>query len=467
MQIWVWSYHIHFYYMQTIVRSSEMENANASFKLLHSCRLSLCQYACQSNAWCQLSKCTFGFHRCQMCLSAGMTHWQSPNFFAYYPANSSFPGILGEMLSAAFNVIGFSWRGCPAATDLETVRSPLITKSQNYFYRISRLKFCKPKIIFGNNIACRKTFGSSRQVHSRNMGHTCGQLGCVCYCLGPSTSNTTLASMLRLVTPLMSLQVVLDWFAKLLNLPEAFLATQADGSRGKGGGVISGTASEACLVALLAAKCRKMQSRPAEDSLKLVAYFSDQSHGCALRACKIAGIVHRRALPTTSQNPLPTMLMQQSMWMRSEQQRLTTPDSRRKNSALDRTFSTGEDGWALNPAAFKQAVQSDIEAGLLPFFLCATLGSTPTCAVDPISSLGLVSQSHGIWWVGMVSSAQQFRAKMSWPLMFTSRLDAVHTRNERSQSDKVQLRLGLSRNPKRNQSWVQLWQAVQSSAHFL
>ena len=57
-------------------------------------------------------------------LLAGVTHWQSPNFYAYYPANSSFPGILGEMLSAAFNVIGFSWRGCPAATDLETVCRP-------------------------------------------------------------------------------------------------------------------------------------------------------------------------------------------------------------------------------------------------------------------------------------------------------------------------------------------------------
>jgi len=35
-----------------------------------------------------------------------MTHWQSPNFFAYFSANSSFPGILGEMMSAAFNIIG-------------------------------------------------------------------------------------------------------------------------------------------------------------------------------------------------------------------------------------------------------------------------------------------------------------------------------------------------------------------------
>ena len=50
-----------------------------------------------------------------------MTHWQSPNFYAYFPANSSFPGLLGEMLSGAFNVIGFSWIGSPAATELETV----------------------------------------------------------------------------------------------------------------------------------------------------------------------------------------------------------------------------------------------------------------------------------------------------------------------------------------------------------
>ena len=51
----------------------------------------------------------------------GLTHWQSPNFFSYYPANSSLPGIVGEMLCAALNVIGFSWAGSPAATELEGV----------------------------------------------------------------------------------------------------------------------------------------------------------------------------------------------------------------------------------------------------------------------------------------------------------------------------------------------------------
>jgi aromatic-L-amino-acid decarboxylase len=52
---------------------------------------------------------------------AGLTHWQSPNFFAYFPANSSFPAMLGDMLSGALSVMGFLWSGSPAATELETV----------------------------------------------------------------------------------------------------------------------------------------------------------------------------------------------------------------------------------------------------------------------------------------------------------------------------------------------------------
>ena len=35
-----------------------------------------------------------------------LTHWQSPNFFAFFPANASFPAILGEMLSAGLGVQG-------------------------------------------------------------------------------------------------------------------------------------------------------------------------------------------------------------------------------------------------------------------------------------------------------------------------------------------------------------------------
>jgi len=50
----------------------------------------------------------------------GVTHWQSPNFFAFFPANTSGPAILGELLSAGLGVQGMLWATSPACTELET-----------------------------------------------------------------------------------------------------------------------------------------------------------------------------------------------------------------------------------------------------------------------------------------------------------------------------------------------------------
>jgi aromatic-L-amino-acid decarboxylase len=50
----------------------------------------------------------------------GLTHWQSPNFFAYFPSNTSGPSILGELLSAGIAVQGMLWATSPACTELET-----------------------------------------------------------------------------------------------------------------------------------------------------------------------------------------------------------------------------------------------------------------------------------------------------------------------------------------------------------
>jgi aromatic-L-amino-acid decarboxylase len=50
----------------------------------------------------------------------GVTHWQSPNFFAYFPANNSGPSILGELLCAGLGVQGMLWATSPACTELET-----------------------------------------------------------------------------------------------------------------------------------------------------------------------------------------------------------------------------------------------------------------------------------------------------------------------------------------------------------
>ncbi|KAM6968165.1 aromatic-L-amino-acid decarboxylase [Aplochiton taeniatus] len=51
----------------------------------------------------------------------GVTHWQSPYFYAYFPAASSYPAMLADMLCAAIGCIGFSWAASPACTELETV----------------------------------------------------------------------------------------------------------------------------------------------------------------------------------------------------------------------------------------------------------------------------------------------------------------------------------------------------------
>ena len=49
----------------------------------------------------------------------GITHWQSPGWFAYFPANVSGPGILGELASAGLGVQGMLWATSPACTEIE------------------------------------------------------------------------------------------------------------------------------------------------------------------------------------------------------------------------------------------------------------------------------------------------------------------------------------------------------------
>lgn len=53
-------------------------------------------------------------------LVPGITHWQSPGFFGFFPANGSGPSILGDLLSSGLGVQGMLWATSPAATELET-----------------------------------------------------------------------------------------------------------------------------------------------------------------------------------------------------------------------------------------------------------------------------------------------------------------------------------------------------------
>ena len=51
----------------------------------------------------------------------GLTHWQSPRFFAYFAVSAAEPGILAELIAATLNSVAFLWRTSPASTELEAV----------------------------------------------------------------------------------------------------------------------------------------------------------------------------------------------------------------------------------------------------------------------------------------------------------------------------------------------------------
>lgn len=151
--------------------------------------------------------------------------------------------------------------------------------------------------------------------------------------------------------------VTMNWFGKLLGLPEVFLNC----SDGPGGGVIQGSASEATLVALLAAKDKLIRRltriNPSldHDTLKnkFVAYTSDQCNSSVEKA----GV-------------LGSMKM-----------RLLKSDSNGK----------------LRGETLKKAFEEDKAQGLIPCYVVANLGTTGTCAFDPLCELGPVCNEENVW----------------------------------------------------------------------
>ncbi|CAI9732632.1 histidine decarboxylase-like [Octopus vulgaris] len=152
--------------------------------------------------------------------------------------------------------------------------------------------------------------------------------------------------------------IVMDWLAKMIGLPSEF---QHRSPQTNGGGVIQGTASEATFVALLAARTEairryKLLHGSMEDSDingRLVAYCSDQAHSSVEKATLI-GLVKLRLLPT-------------------------------------------DDHLSLRGNTLEMAVKKDKEAGLIPFFVCGTLGTTGACAFDNLPELGAVCVAESIW----------------------------------------------------------------------
>ena len=199
-------------------------------------------------------------------LLPGVTHWQSPNFYAFFPANASGPAILGDLLSSGLGVQGMLWATSPACTELET--------------------------------------------------H------------------------------------VLDWMARMLDLPSKFLSTSS------GGGVIQDTASSASLCALLAARERatRLASNERGCDGKLVAYASNQAHSSIEKAVKIAGLGRANL-------------------------RLVEVD----------------ENFAMRPDVLARHIETDRRAGLTPCFVCATVGTTSSNAMDPVFEIGTICHQQGIW----------------------------------------------------------------------
>lgn len=67
------------------------------------------------------------------------------------------------------------------------------------------------------------------------------------------------------------------------------------------------------------------------------------------------------------------------------------------SSAQGSCMSAGNDDWALQASVLQEALEKDEAQGLLPFFLCATVGTTSSCAIDPLTDLGTVARQHSLW----------------------------------------------------------------------
>ncbi len=196
----------------------------------------------------------------------GITHWQSPNFYAYFPSNTSFPAILGDLLSSGLGVQGMIWLTSPACTELETR--------------------------------------------------------------------------------------VMDWLAKMLDLPERFFSAST------GGGVIQDTASTSALTAIIAARERitRYEANAKGAKQKLTAYVSTQTHSSLEKAVKMAGI---------------------------GKDNLRLID-------VNETF-------AMKPSSLKAQIRKDKADGYRPFFVCATIGTTSSNAMDPLTEIGKICSDENAW----------------------------------------------------------------------
>ncbi|MGN6609538.1 MAG: pyridoxal-dependent decarboxylase [Jatrophihabitans sp.] len=165
---------------------------------------------------------------------------------------------------------------------------------------------------------------------------------------------------------------VLDWLATLLGLPERF------SSGGPGGGVIQHSASDAALVALLAALHRVSGGRTEREGVasgRFAVYTSAQTHSSVEKACRIAGL---------------------------------GADALRKLDVDPVTL-------AARPEHLRELIERDVAEGVTPALVVASVGATGTGSVDPVRELATIAHETGAWlhvdaaWAGVAAVADEFR----------------------------------------------------------
>jgi aromatic-L-amino-acid decarboxylase len=165
--------------------------------------------------------------------------------------------------------------------------------------------------------------------------------------------------------------LMLDWMQELLGLPSRFHSTSE-----AGGGVIQGTASEATLVAILSARWRATGGDVNHDgdTTRLVAYVTSQAHSSVEKGLRIAGI------------------------------------------GTDRIRTVPHDeAFAMRPDALAETIAADRAAGLVPFFVCSTHGTTSSMAFDPTPEIGEICAREQVWlhvdgaMSGIAALAPEFR----------------------------------------------------------